>query len=269
MGERASSLYLEKSTVRFSQPSTYNDPFELSPLVRLKRNIPEAISQLSVKLNGGNGLVKKYEILDENIDEYPFEMKSDWLDGFDSKIGTTCFSYSSSEVPVNILMWAHYAESHRGISIQIKDNSEIDDSLTQIKYVGKRPVIDGEYFVENTEVFLSDLFFKSMHWSYEHELRMARNLDDCVDLNKEDGYGNNIYVDEIPHSCIERVVLGVNASEDLKKLAIRFHNKTNIQVIFTRTSGSGFGFDPYTVLGGNFGDAQDLFNLYAYETTRT
>lgn len=269
MGEMASLLYLKKNTVRFSQPSTYNDPFELAPQVRLKRNISKTIFQMSVKLNGGNGLIKDYEIPVEKIDDYPFEMKSGWLKGFDSKIGTTCFSYSSSEVPINILMWAHYADSHRGISIQIKENSEIDDSLTQITYVGKRPLIDGEYFVENTEVFLSDLFFKSMHWSYEHELRMARNLEDCINLNKKDGYGNNIYVGEIPQSCIERIVLGVNASKCLKKLAHEFHRKTNIQVVFMRTSNSGFGFTPYTVLGSDLGESQNLLNLYAYETTQT
>lgn len=92
--------------------------------------------------------------------------------------------YCVSEVHNDILMWAHYADCHRGAVIKHKCLTEFDRAICAalpVKYEAEIPVIanideyvlhlTGQRNLDLTELFTMFATTKSPHWSYEKEWR--------------------------------------------------------------------------------------------------
>lgn len=80
---------------------------------------------------------------------------------------------SLSKVRDDILMWAHYADSHKGLCFEF-------DGSTNCNFFGEaQPVIYGEYRPipldeDSGKQMERVILTKSPHWSYEQELRIVR-----------------------------------------------------------------------------------------------
>ncbi len=98
----------------------------------------------------------------------------------------------------NLLMWAHYADEHRGVVFGFKPDVARDSFLTLMKpviYSTERPVFmeESQLFFNNKEEFTNEelsaramhrlLHTKSAEWSYEEELRLAIQ-DEIQEENK-------------------------------------------------------------------------------------
>lgn len=261
LGVEAAKCYLRECTVKYAQPNTYNDPFELLPEIRMLNEHSSKDIAMEIDISGGKNEIHLFEIQASSLSEYKFRENNTLIEKVCEKVGTTCFSESSLKVPVNVLMWAHYADSHRGIALQLKDDASLLPYLSKIEYRENRPVIDGEKFFANRRVTFRNLYIKSAHWSYESEYRHAKKLDDCTPI--KDG----LYVSKLDASELQRIVLGVNASEEIKDLALDFNRKFGTEVVFTRKSDEKFGFTPYAVFGNSsLKEAQQLFDEYKYES---
>jgi len=86
---------------------------------------------------------------------------------FDARCGILCFS----AVPDSTLMWAHYADSHRGIVLELEV-----EGLQQVNYLGPPTIEEVEGSLRNTVWGLTSngsMFYlrKRREWSYEKELR--------------------------------------------------------------------------------------------------
>lgn len=252
MGVIGAEKFLTDLSIRICPPNDYNDPFELSPEFLAKEHVPndKKFRNVAFNLNGGVSLIEKYEISDSQIDRYDKAVNVDLVCEISKKIGVACFSFSKSQVPTNILMWAHYSESHKGISVKFKDNSKVVNRLTPVVYKDHRPKIDGDFLLNNDLLSLSDLYIKSTHWKYEDEYRLSYGFEDCKNV------GNNIYVNNVDVDSIESVFIGVNASESLRELALKFHEIYKIPIVFTQVSSADFNFIPGDTLG--FTDKQVL-----------
>jgi len=93
-----------------------------------------------------------------------------------------CAIFCASRTPSNLLMWAHYAEQHRGAVLGFLPDVARDSMLTQIvpvAYSERRPSLldDSKLLADptpesaaaaNRRLFLT----KSSEWSYEQELRL-------------------------------------------------------------------------------------------------
>lgn len=263
MGVNASDKFLDDQTVRFCQPNEYNDPFELTPEFRLKEELSLPNKKLGIDLTGGKPKFEKYEILDPELSDYNYHLNSNLVAEVSKLVGCTCFSYSEVSIPVNLLMWAHYAESHKGIAIQLKESSALIQNMSPVVYRKKRPIINGKYISESEVIFARDLYVKSDHWKYESEYRLSRKFDDCSEVS------DGVFVSNISPFDIERIVLGVNAVKKLRDKAFNFHKQHNVQVILTRCASSGFGFEPFTVYGAEYSDAVSISEWYRYESAQT
>lgn len=263
MGAFASEKFLDDQMVRFFQPNEYNDPFELTPEFRLKEELSLPSKNLGIDLSGGKPQFEKYEILESEFSDYKYHLNSNLVAEVSKLVGCTCFSYSEASIPVNLLMWAHYAESHKGIAIQLKDRSDLIQDMSPVAYRKKRPIINGKYLSESEIIFMRDLYVKSEHWTYESEYRLSRKFEDCAEVS------NGIFVSKIPPSDIERIVLGVNAAKELRGKALEFYKEHKVQVILTRRASSGFGFEPFTIFGAEYSDAVSITEWYRYESAET
>jgi hypothetical protein len=93
-----------------------------------------------------------------------------------------CAIFCASRTPTNLLMWAHYAEQHRGAVLGFLPDVARDSMLTQIEpvaYSDRRPSLLDDYDLltrptpesaaaANRRLYLT----KSSEWSYERELRL-------------------------------------------------------------------------------------------------
>lgn len=89
--------------------------------------------------------------------------------------GIICFSDRWS----NPVLWSHYADKHKGISIGL----DVPKSLAiPVIYSDERPKFDYENASLEARKSAMHMAFamKYQHWSYETEVRMALSLGECV-----------------------------------------------------------------------------------------
>ena len=234
---RSAECFLKSETITYSKPSSYNDPFEFHPNIkRIKGSETQSIN-IKINIDSDSKGINHYK-LEEDSDIHE-TIDNQLLESVSSKIVTTCFSASESEVPVNILMWSHYADSHKGIAIKLKNGNKFSESLKPISYVNKQPIFDLSKIENEQQISLSDFYFKYDAWSYENEYRHARTITECKPIPDCE----NIYSYPLTHEYIDFIVVGLNATENLKALAIQYSVKNKTPICFIRKSIKGFGFE--------------------------
>ena len=211
---------LLKQSLRFSDPLTFNDPFDCNEKL-LKINydeklIDETINNLSVKLSRQvkRELKRKFknrtnqsQILKEKRKEYKL----------------SCFSESYSE----ILMWSHYADKHSGICVGFNFPHKYDNKfiLCPVKYLNELKELDGA--TDIYRVILYWLTSKSIRWEYEKEIRA---ISRCKSPKTDHEYitYDSRYIKEIIFGCnvtdkkIEEAILKIKRSNlDFNNLTIK------------------------------------------------
>ena len=118
----------------------------------------------------------------------------------------SCFTTDTehSKGYCNELLWAHYADSHRGVCIKYKweDVNDICDRLASINYESFCPPISGI----NDEDIMKCIYSKSKEWSYENEVRAylkAKKIGELTQFSPEKIRDNLIY-DEKYFYCMEK-----------------------------------------------------------------
>lgn len=121
----------------------------------------------------------------------------------------------------SIMMWSHYADSHRGFVIGLKVDEIPELKLFPVNYGAMEKFVidlsmihDSAYFLEMYQQVMSR---KSPHWQYEREQRMQIMLEQCKRLNLDRGTLNLF---EMPPRTIDHVVLGLACPEELRKKII-------------------------------------------------
>ena len=135
------------------------------------------------------------------------------------KIKVTCFS----EKDDNLLLWAHYADNHRGLCLGYKLNHELDKTSfdkviykeIETEFIEIRKLKQGnfgKYIYDNVELKENILTLKELYlrkhrdWAYENEYRLVH-----FDINNTDPYYKNLELKEIifgmntPNSDIELI----------------------------------------------------------------
>ena len=229
---------LRNQCIRFSSPAVLNDPFELKPHLTALATPEYAAAELQRSLP---------RVLAEELDRLPAELRAlisaqalqalleaqlpsiqEKLDGISAQnmplfqetmarkleelLGVLCLSETSK----SLLMWAHYADSHRGFIIQFDETSPFfncrvsdDDELRHLRrvsYSSKRPSLTLSE-MEDGSAFL----VKSIDWEYEAEWRMIVPL---ADASRVVGTGPEaIHLYNFPASAVTSVILGCRMPE--------------------------------------------------------
>lgn len=201
-GERIDILL--NGQIRFSQPSAWNDPFELQPFYEDHKP-----KNPFFELNRLGKLIKQIqesnEIPKEEIEEYEQERKRITKEDIYSFIHKNIIGLSLTEDKDNLLMWAHYAANHSGFVIEFdtshnffhNDNKHLfkvtcDESRPQVKtsefaslitdlvgLIKEDKKIPKKYFNK-----ISKVFRKSNDWEYEKEWRLITTTDKALNYNK-------------------------------------------------------------------------------------
>lgn len=194
MGLDALSACLQAHTVRFSKPSAFNDPFDCLASSEPTRGGPD------IHLAGSSNTDKLFQIR--------------------NGIGVL----SLTRNPLNPLLWAHYGGAHAGgviaidtaeAGLECSDSNIITASGGNVIYTSVRPTVDEgplpyhhELTGKHDRQLLERLFlYKSVHWAYEEEIRVARRIDYSPQIRYEDF--------QIPPSSIKEIYLGAKFFETL------------------------------------------------------
>ncbi len=178
---------LESLSLRFTPPANLNDPFESRFPVLRHFSKPSRHATISP---------------DDQLQSQP----QDWQHGL------TCFS----EIPTDLLMWAHYADSHGGLVIGFDTNHQVFSTLGRlfpVKYRLRRPRLSSA--VANDDAFVH-LGVKSRDWKYEREWRLVTDLSSCS-LDSE-----GAYVRRFPADMVRVVILGLRHSPTLRLRTIEW-----------------------------------------------
>ena len=128
--------------------------------------------------------------------------------------GVVCLT----EVPDDLLMWAHYTDSYRGFVAEFRCDWEHTTYLPRtrgmcfgpafkVEYTAKIPVFDRS-FANAARCYSS----KGEEWAYEREWRVVRLLETSEYIETRKGYR---YAEFTP-DCLKRVILGHRMHQDDK-----------------------------------------------------
>ena len=176
---------LSRKRIRFTPPPFFNDPFEASPVLNFDIE-PEEWLRIGEVERERQGLPQ--EFVDRVSD--PEQMARHMPTVLDCMVGMfqgMAGVLSLTERPDNLVMWAHYADQHRGFVIGFDSKHpwfEASDAfrvnvLAKVRYANDRPS-KGLKTLTLEDTYLT----KSLDWSYEEEWRMFRFLglaDQCID----------------------------------------------------------------------------------------
>ncbi len=206
---------LENGLIRFTQPAALNDPFETFPNFQGIRQALEERYDPVVKPYSSRGIVEATTAslaikskVKRKLDELQRELSNDYA------------FLSLTKKRNNLLMWSHYADSHRGFVIGFDSDHtffqttklNVVKRLEEVRYSATRTVVVPlglRALQAHERVNLAEAFFytKSDHWNYEEEMRMIANPKAADKVIEVKG-GHNIYLFRFPPECLREVILG-------------------------------------------------------------
>jgi hypothetical protein len=206
---------LQNAAIRFTQPTEFNDPFESLPCFSAYRErIKEDLLAKRVKQFGPESASIGLDLLEVMIDAC--------LHNIPERLSQHFVILSLSRTPTNLLMWAHYADCHRGFVIGFDSSSRFFepgngkalDGLRAVIYSSTRAVVPsiGLQFSHPTEMnaFNEAWFFtKCSDWAYEEEMRILASPQaaDTITLGKN---GCSICLFKFPVNAVKEVILGTH-----------------------------------------------------------
>lgn len=165
--------YLDNPTIKLSQTSKLNDPFE--------KTVDKSLMDLVLACKPRNGVEAKF--INSMKDAFPFINELNFR-GLIENVGIV----SLTETPRNLLMWSHYANQHKGICIGynsnlLEDRNDLDLHLPS-SYKTLKVNYDNCRYDQYTDIFstkninelrreivLKSLLTKGDDWIYEKEHR--------------------------------------------------------------------------------------------------
>lgn len=191
----------------FSAPAKFNDPFDVSIPFRFdllcvdekERYCLDLANQFYPNLSLTKRKLKALEIGESSLFNDGSSLRA--LEEIRNNVGIVSLSKNRS----NILMWSHYANSHKGICIGFNAKkllNEVQCRLDEVSYSEDYPIL--KYILPQHEEVTKLLVTKSSFWQYEEEYRLIKaNFP-----NKEI---------KLSYEVFEEVILGCQMPNDEKK----------------------------------------------------
>jgi hypothetical protein len=220
---------LKSQRIRLTQSGDFNDPFELHPEFQLMSQediaaLPPALDEQGNVIPGMRQLTpaamnQMIEAAIPQINHLSYINNKNPQDSFvidNNEVGRRYYNdnygiLSLTETPDNLLMWAHYGDSHKGVVLGFDvshpffQGAEIVSGLSRlskVEYNQKRPVLS-LITRDQPKVFLR----KSTEWSYEKEWRLIRPLSEAVEHKLRENLAP-ICIFDLPHDVIKVVITG-------------------------------------------------------------
>jgi hypothetical protein len=170
---------LEHGEIYFPSRLELNDPFELKVAFELNADKKAVIAGLvkSAQRAGKAGGAKARQVMEWQAKlrrRDPRELMNYVQREHNKRMETDCFIYCLCAEDDNPILWAHYADSHKGMCIGFDSTVHPFHGACGLDYADKYPTTPFPR-VEGGEdkLFLKSALTKSTHWKYENEYRLC------------------------------------------------------------------------------------------------
>jgi hypothetical protein len=218
---------LRDNVIWFSRPDTFNDPWDCKPC-------------FSSEFTGDPVEVEKHiadyaEITREHMPEVPecfiaqrqlefranpqllAEKVVEIYEGLWPQIADRYRVYCLGPDPGSLLMWSHYADSHKGICLEFSTRNVVMCSATQVEYCNVFPI--GRLYSKDEDDQLVPLLTKAYVWSYEREYRlMAQERSNRTPHDTLFTEGNYL---RLPPNALTSIIVGCQAPFDEVEQLVR------------------------------------------------
>lgn len=213
---------LKNSYLWFSDPTTFNDPFDCYADVVFRKDTDfinyikkkgQEIERTNFKIKAQKKAAlervknaKNIFSISKNKEKWEGMMK-EFLRKDIKSYGICCFSSTND----NILMWSHYSDSHKGVVIEYDRNQDPKFFLGPVKvdYSEVYPLI---YYTSHSPIDLAYLaiFKKYTDWKYENEVRLLKMSNGKHPINPK---------------SVKSIIFGMDTSdEDINKVIDSIEN---------------------------------------------
>lgn len=210
----------------YSAPCNFNDVFDCDISIN-----QQEIFNHALKLAPPNKPIRQgslvWKELSKEISKQLKLLHSDFAKTR-STIGVACLSESEN----SLLMWAHYANNHRGMCVEYKlmeINQQLGFSPIPIIYSDDRACFHSlnpeTLEQDSTKLFLHSITSKSPEWSYEREWRIIRDESACGEKWDENTKG--ALLDMIQPTSI---ILGCEARPEFEKAVKEYCETSKINL---------------------------------------
>jgi hypothetical protein len=220
----------------FCRPAEFNDPFDCCPVLTLKatrKELATYIDGLYKSQRPGLSRADRRRNVSITLKNLDRKSKND-LDAMNRAAMIEAVNsagvLSLSAKHDHILMWSHYADSHRGICLRFKSSSSTPffGRAQRVLYQAARPVLDLIHDSKHTQADKA-LLTKADLWSYEEEWRVI-----------EHDLGSGVH--KFPAKLLDALIFGARiSSEDREKvlqwIALR---KTKMEVLQSQIDAERF-----------------------------
>lgn len=173
---------LTKRTISFTKPDKFNDPFDCV------YGVDESYHYSSKEIQAKFLQYLNQNISNEEATDYAKKIREKenqnindltYFADINSLMGICCLNHN----PLNILMWSHYADFHKGFLTEFKFRKTdlLNPSLSYlnflpipVSYIDEMPIIDRETRLNPKDKIIEIYTSKASEWSYEKEFRVIR-----------------------------------------------------------------------------------------------
>lgn len=233
---------LTTSTLYLSEPSNFNDPYDSKHLF----DPDKLLELLASNQNLRTYLVNKYGKINL-LDKKSLDSNKKLIYGIQLELikylndfCITCFTENDF---TNILMWSHYAESHKGFCLEYNTSEsflgkykaffypviysdKIFDLSNCINNLYSKIYLPKKKRGNNTELILS-LLYKADVWKYEKEWRLILIQNNEICINKPSA-----------------IYLGLNTDKKYKSEIIHFAKNKHIPIYQMKQKGNEYKLIP-------------------------
>lgn len=179
--------------MKFSCAEEYNDPFDSEVIVNVDSSIENILRRLeSTPIDESTKQLLRARISNGEITNDEYEAFAH--EAARSAIMSSCFSGSSPDAAKSLLLWSHYADSHKGLCIGLRDCSSTGIAVLKFDVArscsdpgsvfaqGLFPVykviysesgiVEWKPFEDGIRIFIDAHRNKAQCWEYEDEYRL-------------------------------------------------------------------------------------------------
>ena len=227
---------LRDQAIYCSNPATFNDPWDCKPFFDIDC------------LSDPKELEKHIQWYGRNTEKYGPDLSTKEIDGrkdhfrknpslfiectkqFSTEMGTAIEQqyrvYCLGPDVYNTLMWAHYADAHRGLCLEFSTSNHVMCCALGVEYKREFPIIAA--YSDDEDINLIPLLTKYEVWSYEQEYRLVAQ-EDRIRTEHDTIITNNKYL-KLPDGALTSIILGCQGPlEEVQKLVREYSPETRVR----------------------------------------
>jgi len=202
---------LANNQLYFASPLEFNDPFDCAAQDNTSENLLKLIYEMQ-KYPDMNAIMK-----------------------IQDKVLQNTGILTLTKCPDSMLMWAHYADNHKGFCLGFKNNP-VFNGIKPVNYVTDRPKNTAYQFTsmkdKNMNLILAQSTIKLSRikyigWQYEEEWRVIGDR------------GITTY----PADCLDKVIFGVRMPQKKRNVILRMLKNENVSFFEVSKSENSFAIE--------------------------